>query len=152
MSQALPIRADVEKRLAKIVEQMVEHEAVPQISEEEKTHIKSGIKSFDHKNSIDSLVIAGVDGTGDFPSLSYADSFVYLSMASGTCYKADKVDGLKEVEAIDAILELTWLTNDPAQFGPAYDESFSNLASEDVKDVIAKSDYSLIKHQAQPKT
>ena len=41
-------------------------------------------KGFAHTTKVDDFCMAGVDGSGDFPSFSYADSFVYVATASGT--------------------------------------------------------------------
>jgi len=147
MPQSLPIRADVIAQLEKIAGKMAAHESAPLIDEAEKESIKGAIHSYRHTTTHDNLVIAGVDGTGDFPSISYSDSFVYLTMAQGTCYKADATSGLKEVEAVAPIFELTWLANDPTQYKDALDDYFASLAGISVADVIRTSDYRVLKQR-----
>lgn len=151
MHQSLPIRADVIAQLEKIAGKMAEHESTPLIGDEEKETIKSAICGYEHTKTHDGLVIAGVDGTGDFPSISYSDSFVYLTMAQGTCYRSDPSCGLKETDAVSPILELTWLTNDPAQYKDALDDAFASLAGASIIDVISQSDYRKLKKQKSGK-
>jgi len=152
MRQSLPIRADVIAQLEKITGKMAAHESAPLIDDAEKDAIKSAVQSYDHTTSRENLVIAGVDGTGDFPSISYSDSFVYLTMAQGTCYQSDSGCGLKEISAVEPILELTWLTNDPEQYRDALDASFASLAGMSVADVISQSDYKALKAKMSGKT
>ena len=152
MRQSLPIRADVITQLEKITGKMAAHESAPLIEEAEKDTIKAAVQSYEHTTSHENLIIAGVDGTGDFPSISYSDSFVYLTMAQGTCYQSDPGCGLKERSAVDPILELTWLTNDPEQYKAAFDASFASLAGMSVVDVISQSDYKALKAKMSGKT
>ena len=52
--------------------------------------------------------MAGVDGSGDFPSFSYADSFVYVATASGTVCRPTP-PGIGGAAVLGPNLQLTWL-------------------------------------------
>jgi hypothetical protein len=60
------------------------------------------IRFFGHTTERPGLVVGGVDGSGDYPALSYGDSFVYVTVAHGTRYVSHPVSGLKEQPAESA--------------------------------------------------
>jgi hypothetical protein len=92
------------------------------------------------------LVLAGVDGSGDYPSLSYADSFIYVTIAHGTCYQADSVSGLKEIlEPVPAIMEFSWIPEDTARGHEAINAAFERMVGVSIAEIIKQSDYRLFK-------
>jgi hypothetical protein len=100
------------------------------------------IHPFDHTTTLPDIVIGGVDGSGDYPTVAYGDSFVYASVASGTLYRADSVHGLKEVDiGLQPIVEFTWLATSANQRADAILESFERLVGKPVDEVLATSDY-----------
>ncbi len=138
----LHLRQDVASQLEGLAGQMAEWEAQPGISEEERDRIHSLITPFSHTTRRHNLVIAGVDGSGDFPTLSYADSFVYLSTAQATTYASDSVSGLREVAPTPPpLIDFVWLPEDDALRSANLDAAFSRLTGASLETVVAGSDY-----------
>lgn len=104
------------------------------------------ITTFKHTTRAEGLFVAGVDGSGDFPGLTYGDSYVYLSLASGVLYGSDVLSGLKE-ERTDtgALVEFTWLSSRSTQCREAMFETFNRLAGLPMEEVITQSDYRSLK-------
>jgi len=106
------------------------------------------IEPFDHTVRSPGLLVGGVDGSGDFPAIAYADSFVYATVASATLYQADSVHGLKEVEKdLQPLIEFTWLTTSEHQRSTSLLDTFERLAGFPVDEILAGSDYSLLGHE-----
>src|SRR5687768_3483219 len=98
------------------------------ISPEQHLRLVEAIQPFEHVTSAPGLVIGGIDGSGDFPAVGYADSFVYLTVASAVLYEADAVNGLREVElSVAPLVEFTWLTTSASQRRAALIDSFEKL-------------------------
>ncbi len=79
----LHLREDFKTQVSDITAQMKEWETVPRIDESEQESVRDRIQPFGHTTHVDRLVIAGVDGSGDYPSVTYSDSFVYVTVAHG---------------------------------------------------------------------
>ncbi len=148
MRHDLAIRSVVRGKLKGLAEQMASWEDSPCIDEKEEARITQAIRAYDHTTSRENLVIAGVDGTGDFPSLSYGDSFVYITLAQGTRYQSDHLCGLREVAPeLEPLIEFTWLPEDDSHARRALDAAFESLAGAPIADVIARSDYRQLKRE-----
>ena len=152
MRNDLLVRSLVRGKLAGLASAMAAHEAMPRIDTDEAQRIHHAITPFDHTRTCGPLIVGGVDGTGDFPSLTYSDSLIYLTLSQGTRYQADPLAGLKEVAPeLEPLVEFTWLTEDPTQAQPALDASFAQFAGLPIQDVIRCSDYRTLKHRASGK-
>jgi len=152
MRQDLTVRAAVRGKLKDLAKEMVSWEVLPRIDDKEEERIKRAIQPYSHTTNRENLIIAGVDGTGDFPSLSYGDSFIYVTLAQGTRYQADRVSGLREVAPeLDPLIEFTWLPEDDSQARQALDAAFESLAGAPVADVIGRSDYRELKQRGSGK-
>lgn len=138
----LHLREDVTRRLDALAGEMAAWETQPSTSKAEKTRIRDAIVPFEHTTRRDDLAIAGVDGSGDYPALTYADSFVYLSTAQATTYRPHPTTGLCEQgPAADPIVDFCWLPEDDGQRFANIDASFSRLTGTSVEDIIERSDY-----------
>ena len=101
MRYDLSIRESVRTKVTALAKDMVDWEAKPRIQPKEQTWIKDNVKGFAHTTEVDEFRIGGVDGSGDYPSLTYADCYVHLGSAAGVIYKTDTLRGLVEEEAMD---------------------------------------------------
>ena len=125
----LHLRATVKEQIEQLAETMVDWEEQPRLDEDEIARIREGLVSFEHTTAHEGLRIAGVDGSGDFPALSYADSFVYFCVAQGTLYASDALSGLREVGPVaDPVTGFPWLPEDEERRRIKLDEAFSALA------------------------
>lgn len=150
MPSTLQHREVFTSKVAKLVDDMSEWEGKERVDEDEMTRIRASICSFEHRTTFEeSYLIGGVDGSGDYPSFSYSDSFVSIANASGTVYRTDALRGLSEVASVaDPNLELVWLPEDREAAGPLWLEALSNLAGASVGEVIGLSDYRELKNAA----
>ena len=96
MRYDLSIRESVRTKVTALAKDMVDWEAKPRIQPKEQTWIKDNVKGFVHTTEVDEFRIGGVDGSGDYPSLTYADCYVHLGSAAGVIYKTNNLRGLVE--------------------------------------------------------
>ena len=144
----LHLRRSVTERLHTLAERMGAWEHQPRLSNEERARVRSSIRSFSHTTRVSDTVFAGVDGSGDYPSITYADSFVYLSVASTAVFEADAVSGLREVAtAFEPVAEFTWLPGDHREATRQWDEAFATLSGRSIAEVIESSDYRVLKER-----
>ena len=146
----LHLRRDVTTQLDGLASQMAEWEAQPTLSDEQRERIRQSITPFAHTTKHENLVIAGVDGSGDYPALSYADSFVYLSTAQATTYESSPASGLRELGPTSPpLIDFVWLPETESQRAANMDAAFSRMAGAPLDDVIQRSDYLQLKGMGQ---
>lgn len=142
MRHAQHLRAEVRDRLSQLAEQMRGWQETPAICDRERSRILDAIQPFRHTMMADPFTLAGVDGSGDYPSLSYADSFIYITVAQGTVYQLDATSGLREVlPQFSPPPEFTWLPGNEAKCREEWERAFERLVGSPVRAVIARSDY-----------
>ena len=147
MPSSLQHREAFTSKLSTLVDNMSSWEGKERVDKDEMDKIRASIQQFHHTASCGAPYrIGGVDGSGDFPSFSYSDSFVYIASASGTVYETDSFRGLSEMGSVaDPNLELVWLPEDREAARPLWIDALSQLAGESVKEVITRSDYKELK-------
>lgn len=144
----LHLRSTVREQLQSLTEEMRSWQSQAQIGDEEVEQIRSSLCCFDQITERTNLRVAGVDGSGDFPMLSYADSFIYLSVAQATVYESDCLCGLKEVAPIpDPVIQFHWIPESEGGGREAIDRAFEQLAGLPLLEVIEQSDYRHLKRQ-----
>jgi len=142
------MRKSMRDRLADVSTRMAAWDQRQPPSQELHQRLVDAIEPFDHTVRAPGLLVGGVDGSGDFPAIAYADSFVYVTVASATLYQADSVHGLKEVEKdLQPLIEFTWLTTSEQQRVTSLLDTFERLAGVPVDEILAGSDYSLLGHK-----
>ena len=149
MRYDIHVRESARVKIAEMAKDMSRWETKPRIGEEEEKQIRSSIRPFPHTTKADEFRIGGVDGSGDYPSFAYADSFVYVASASGTLYRTEAAHGLREEAALnEPTLEFVWLPGDGEQAQERWLAAFTALAGLPVREVIDRSDYREIKARA----
>jgi hypothetical protein len=142
----IPISQKFQQKAQILADEMASWESKPRMDAATEERIRTNIRPFNHTNSAEEFRIAGVDGSGDYPSFSYADSFVYVATASGTVFRTETLHGLVEEQVlVEPNLELVWLPEDRAKADGQWIAAFSSLAGCPVKDVISHSDYIALK-------
>ena len=130
-------RRTLRDRLADVSSRMAAWDQQQSPSPDLHRHLVEAIQPFEHTTTRADLLIGGVDGTGDYPSVAYGDSFVYASVASATLYQSDSVHGLKEIDrGLQPLVEFTWLTTSAQQRTSAMFESFERLVGRTVDEVL----------------
>lgn len=148
MRFAVHVRADLKARLGLLAEEMAAWDGAARIDETEAQRVRACIGLFEHTPSRPGLTIAGVDGSGDYPALSYGDSFVYVTVAQGTLYASDPNSGLKEQLCTDSqLLDFCWIPEDEVQRYQSIDAAFSRMVGAPIEEVIEASDYWRLKEQ-----
>lgn len=144
MAGHFPISKIFRTKAESLALEMSSWEIKDRLDEVTENKIRECITDFPHTNRIEGVAfrIAGVDGSGDYPSFSYADSFVYVATASGTVFQTDVLHGLAEVLVLtEPNLDLVWLPESSERARAQWLNAFGNLSGEDVQSVIAQSDY-----------
>jgi len=142
----LNLRSVVKTQLQGVVQEMKAHQVEDTIAETEVESIKGAIANFGHTTMRDELRVGGVDGSGDFPMLSYADAFIYLSVAQATVYGADRSCGLRELSPTpETVIDVAWIPENTVDGIAALDRSQERLAGRSLTEVIEQSDYRLLK-------
>ena len=149
MRYDIHVRESARVKIAEMAKDMSRWETKPRIGEEEEKHIRGAIRPFPHTTKADEFRIGGVDGSGDYPSFAYADSFVYVASASGTLYRTEALHGLREEAALnEPTLEFVWLPGEGDQAQERWLAAFTALAGLPVREFIERSDYREIKSRA----
>jgi hypothetical protein len=143
------LRTEVRDRLAGLAHEMRVWQEQPCLSAEEKDHLASAIGLFRHSTRVDDLCLAGVDGSGDYPCLTYADSFIYVTVAQGATYQVSAASGLREQLSVPSPApEFTWLPNDPGRCREEWYKALERLAGRPLITVLEESDYRTLKATA----
>lgn len=149
MRHAQHLRVEVRDRLTQLAAQMRDWQESPILSDRERSNILAAIQPFRHTVTADSFSVAGVDGSGDYPSLTYADSFIYITVAQGTVYQSDPTSGLREIPPqLAPPPEFTWLPGDESKCREEWINAFERLAGRSISNVIEHSDYRELKAAA----
>ena len=142
----LHLRQDLKEQILHLADQMKEWEESPRLEKRDREAILRRITAFEHTTRVHSLTVAGVDGSGDYPSLAYADSFVHVAVAQATIYQSDVDCGLRELPPkTRSVLYVAWFAEHEDQRREAWDRAFTALAGEEIDSVLQKSDYASIK-------
>ncbi|OEU71092.1 MAG: hypothetical protein BA863_15325 [Desulfovibrio sp. S3730MH75] len=142
----LHLRSQITQELEKLADRMKSWEDQPRIDQDESARIRENISFFEHSRRNESLSIAGVDGSGDFPAVSYGDSFIYVTVAQGAVFDADDISGLRERgPAKEPLFHFTWLAEKESHRKVSFDEALSHFSGQPIAEVIRKSDYRHIK-------
>ncbi len=140
------LRVEVRDRLSQLAEQMRDWQESPAISDRERVRILAAIQTFEHTTTAEPFSLAGVDGSGDYPSLTYADSFIYVTVAQGTVYQLDQTSGLREISPFfTPPPEFTWLPGDESKCREEWERAFQRLVGQSIRSVIERSDYRSLK-------
>ena len=149
----LHLRNQVKERVNDLAAQMHAWDVVPKVDNEEQEQLRGAITPFTHTTDTEDFTIAGVDGSGDFPAVTYADSFVYVTLAQATLYQRCSERGLSEVGPLgDPIVDFSWIPEDKKQRRQSFAEGLARLAGMDLATVIEQSDYAAINAKAGGKS
>ena len=149
----LHLRDVVKRQIVAATQAMAAWEGDPDIKEKERAEIFTRLVPYAHTVERQGLRVGGVDGSGDFPSLSYSDSAVYFSIAHGVIYESCPSSGLRELPVlVDPVVHVTWIPEDEDARTSALLAAFTELAGRPVEAVVEKSDYRAIRKGLGVKT
>jgi len=145
----LHLRTELHEQIAHVAEQMRDWEDAPRFRAKERDQTLEAVQGFEHTTVCENLLIAGVDGSGDYPAVTYGDSFVHLTVAHGTVYRADSISGLREIPPqVPPLIQVTWMAEEEGQRLRAWDDTFAALSGLSIPEVIERSDYRHLKSTA----
>ena len=142
----LHLREVVKRQISEAADEMKAWEADPSSWERDRAVVSERIRFFEHAKKREGLRYGGVDGSGDFPALTYADCAVYFTVAQGVIYESAVDVGLKELPVLsDPVVHVTWIPEDEVKRAEVLHAAFAHLAGRDVEAVITQSDYSKLR-------
>lgn len=152
MRFSLHLRQMVKDQIQGLAQAMAGWDAHPRIDAAEQAAIAAHLAPYPHTTRLEEQVIGGVDGSGDFPMLAYADSFIYLATAQGVRYRAIG-DKLQEIGPEAApLVDVCWLPEHEQQRVIELDAAFARLAGASLEAVVTGSDYRALKAQFTGRT
>jgi hypothetical protein len=142
----LHLRDTVKRQIEAAAQEMAAWGGQPDLKKKVRDAIRDRIVFFDHATKRENLRVGGVDGSGDFPSLAYADSAVYFSVAQGVIYESSAESGLRELPVLsEPVIHVTWIPEDESKRTEVLHAAFERLAGHPVRAVIEESDYRKIR-------
>lgn len=147
------LRESVRAQAERVAGQLHAWEEAHRLSGDEADRVRKAITPFAHSPTRPHFLIGGVDGSGDYPTAVYGDSFVYVTLAQGALFEVDVVSGLKEVGPLHPpAVDVAWIPEDEAARRTAFDEVFTRLAGMPIREVISRSDYRRLKADQAERT
>ncbi|TGE37205.1 hypothetical protein E4K67_15135 [Desulfosporosinus fructosivorans] len=145
----LNFRQDFRSKVQNIVEDMKTYNSETTADENEILQMANFLSFFKHCPFPDTpFTVGGSDSSGEFPLVSYGDSFVYLVTARMRLYTSTLEGCLKEIESKDSeIIELFLVPEDQKKANKKYDEFFSSLVGMSLLELCQKSDYLELRNQ-----
>lgn len=147
MNSSLGTSAAFRERLKEVAKRMASYQEGIAIEQDEADRLTDAITRFEHTSAVEKpFLVGGVDGSGDYPNVQFADSFVYVATANAVAYRTSVVSGLTEVaHGIAPIREPIWLPAPSDEKDRLLDEAFGWLVGRSVLDVVSGSDYIALK-------
>ena len=135
-------RSDVIDKIKDVVDEIHTWNINDTATEDEIKELTDQAVSFEHCARPDhEFLIAGADGSGDFPCVCYGDSVVYLVTAMSRLYEA-KDGPLTEVPvSAEDVVDFLWLPEDKAKARTQFLNTFALLLGDTLENICEKSDY-----------
>lgn len=145
MRFSLHLRGSVKTQIQGVAKAMSQWNAHPRIDAAEQAAIAQHLAPYPHTTRLEGQVFSAIDGSGDFPMLTYADSFVYLATAQAVRYQAVG-DKLRELGPEPSpVVDVCWLPEHEKQRVIQLDEAFARLAGGALEEIVYQSDYRQLK-------
>ena len=143
------VRQAARDQIFSMAQDMVRWEHTERISDAEKQDIRERIVSYTPTLELTGITYCGIDGTGEYPVLGYADSFIYATKSQCVQYRAQGRQGLKQVPPVIApLFNVAWIPEAPESVRTQrFDRAISEMVGKPLETVISQSDYSEIKAQ-----
>ena len=135
-------RSDVVEKIKSVVTDIQDWNINDTSAEDEIAALSDQIVCFDHCAAPDRpFLIAGADGSGDFPCVQYGDSVVYLVTAMSRLYEASAGPMSELPVTADDVVDFLWLPEDKAKARTQFLTTFSTLMGAPLEDICQESDY-----------
>ncbi len=135
-------RPDVIDKIKYVVDDIHTWNLNDTTAEDEISELTKHVVAFDHCVRPDhEYLIAGADGSGDFPCVAYGDSVVYLVTAMSRLYEASEGPLTEIPVSADDVVDFLWLPEDKAKARSQFLNAFANLVDDTLENICQKSDY-----------
>ena len=138
---------DFQAQMQDVARKMQAWETQALIGEDAARAITDRLQFFEHTAAAVSLTFTGLDGSGDYPMLTYADVFVYLTTAHATTYATHPTpgQGLKELRVGEELVNIAWLPGAHEVTRQETLAAFEAMTGESIGATIEGSDYRNLK-------
>lgn len=135
-------RSDVAEKIKSVVTEIQDWNINDSSAKDEIAQLADRVVCFDHCVMPDRpFLIAGADGSGDFPCVQYGDSVVYLITTMSRLYEATNGPLTELPVAADDIVDFLWLPEDKAKARAQFLQTFSTLMGKPLEEICQGSDY-----------
>ena len=135
-------RSDVAEKMKGVVTEIRDWNIGDTAAKDEIASLSDRIVCFRHCAAPDRpFLIAGADGSGDFPCVRYGDSVVYLVTAMSRLYEADTGPMSELPVTAEDVVEFLWLPEDKKKARTQFLTAFSALMDTSPEEVCRGSDY-----------
>ena len=146
MFETLRNFSSIKTQIQQIAETMKQYEETPAFSEDERKLLFDRIQFFSHSTKQENLLVGAAKGGGDFPSVIYGNSYVYVTVAQTVLFRTDKLSGLSEVKSsVEPQVRISLLQQTSERTNFLLDEVFADLCEMPIEEVIENSDYRNLK-------
>ncbi|MHA7816158.1 MAG: hypothetical protein ACX93N_06760 [Pseudohaliea sp.] len=141
------VRRAAREQIAAMAMDMARWENSPRVSDAERRSISERIMGYEPALDLVGTLYCGVDGTGDYPVLGYADSFVYATKAQCVQYEAGGQQGLRQVAPpMPPVFNTAWIPEAPESLRhERFDMALEAMVGMALETIIEESDYAEIK-------
>lgn len=134
-------------QITSMARDMASWENTLRVSEAEQQAIRERIVSYTPRLDLANITYSGTDGTGDYPVLNYADSFIYATKAQCVAYRARARQGLKQIgPAMNPVFNVAWIPEAPEDLRhERFDAAMEHMTGRALRTIVEESDYGRIK-------
>lgn len=142
MHYDIHFRSDVVDKIKNVVDDIHAWNDEDNTSPNEIEKLSEFVQVFEHCPVPDRpFLVAGADGSGDFPCVTYGDSVVYLVTAMSRLYAASPSGLVERKVSSNDIVDFLWLPEDKEKAKKQYQKFFAQLIGESLETVCQDSDY-----------
>jgi hypothetical protein len=140
------LKSNLKDQIGQTADRLKAWEKQSGLTEKQKEEIAKRIRFFDHTtHSPTKNRIGGVDGSGDFPVLSFEGAFIHFAIAQATQYRPGRDSPVEVGPEMAPVAYLAWLPESEGQRKKELDRAFTALSGRTIEDVIRQSDYQELK-------
>jgi hypothetical protein len=142
------LRSSLGEQISSAADQLKEWQEERKLEPEQEEYASERIRFFRHvTNGSKQLQVGGVDGSGDFPVLSFEDTFIHFAVAHATRYRSGRDQPEEVGPEIPPPLHLAWIPEEDPRRSEELDRAFENLSGRSIEDVVEASDYRVLKEK-----
>jgi len=139
------LRSSLQEQIGQAADRLKAWQEDKRLDAEQEERIGQHVRFFQHATQCGPIQVGGVDSSGDFPVLSFEDTYVYFVIAHAARYRPGRESPVEVGPELSPVHQLSWLPEDEQRRAKEMDAAFQALAGRSIQSVIADSDYSELK-------